>query len=137
MKLLLNKAHINEKSWYNIYIDHTQPENVANDKLVFGGGINALQELGKLSKSFPKNTSQIDNLVANDGSHITNLINRKDSKPSFQRTYKVSRFPTCYKDYGTEDKFPFEDDSFSSFKSAWEKIGSPEKFVVYLEFVSL
>ena len=137
MKLLLNKAYINEKSWYDIYIDHAQPEAIPNDKLVFGGDIKALEELGKLSNLFPKNTRELYNLVENDGSHITSLLNNKKSTPSFQRTYTAVKFPTCYKDYNTEDQFPFENDSFSSFKSAWEKIGSPEKFVVYLELVSL
>lgn len=136
MKLLLNQAHISEGVWYDICLSHSKPTNIPEERVVFSGTWEGLELFNQQKKTFPKNFSAISNIVANDGSHITSILLRKDKKPAWQRSYRGDEYyPTCYRDYLKENSFPFKDDPMSSFKSAYEKIGSPLKFVVYLELI--
>jgi hypothetical protein len=135
MKLLLNKAYVEENVWYNTIIDQEIPKNLSLDKLVFSGTLKEMKEFFGVSNIINPTVTAISSLVANDGSHITKLFEKRDKVPAALRQHSTLNLPIMYRDYRKENAYPFSNDPVSSIDSAWEKIGSPDTFAIYVVLV--
>jgi|TARA_R110000851_G_scaffold56073_4_gene131241 hypothetical protein len=132
MKLLLSKSHVEESVWYNTIIDQETPKDLPLDKLVFSGTLKEMKEFFGVSNIVNPTKTAISFLVANDGSHVTKLFEKRDKVPAALRQHSALSFPVMYRDYTEEGAYPFSNDPVSSIDSAWEKIGSPDTFSIYV-----
>jgi len=136
MKILLSKLHIDENSYYNIFINTNKPEDTLDQNVVFSGTLEGLKDFFGISNIIKPTSTAISNIVSNDNSHITKLFEKKSKIPNILRTTTPHSFPIMYRDYREEGLFSFSNDSVGSLESAWQAINSPDSFVIYSVLVN-
>lgn len=132
--ILLSKAHIDENAWYNIYLAEEKPEDLSPERLVFFGSLKEMKDFFGVSNIIRPASTAFSDLVSNDGTHISKLFEERGKKPEAIRQHEILNLPTMYKDY-RDGSYTFSNDPVGSFDSAWEALGSPDTFAVYLILV--